>query len=315
LPAFDVRAHALNSIGLAKRALGTDESDGYEELRESIRIYEELKSIDITAAWNNLGSALETDGRLKEALEASEEAARAGRRFGGGPWLQWARFDLVDNAFLLGEWDEALRRAEELIAESDAGSEHYLASAALLTRSRIRLARGDIAGAIADCESQISRARAIGDTQSLLPAIATSAATFLEAGDRARATALATEQIALQRSDRVVFRAPAYVVAALRELGRLDDVLANFSMARRTRWLEAAERVAHGDWPGAVEVYERIESPTDVAYARLRAAEQLVREGRRSEADAHVAAAVDFWRSVRATRYVAEAEALLAATA
>jgi tetratricopeptide (TPR) repeat protein len=315
LGAQDVRAHALNSIGLAKRGLGSDEGDGYDDLRESIAIYEKLNSIDTTSAWNNLGTALETDGRLREAIEASREAARAGRRFGGGPWVQWERYDQVDTDFLLGDWDAALRRANALIAEAEAGTEHYLVTVPLHVRSRIRIARGDLAGALEDAEAQLSRARAIGDAQSLVPALATSVATFAEAGKLTRAHELATELESIQRAGNLVFRAPSYVLGAMDSLGRLDEVLARFHGGRRTAWLHAAERVAAGDWPGAVEVYERIESPTDIAFARLRAAGQLVRQGRRSEADAHLAGALEFFNSVRAARYVAQAEALLAATA
>jgi hypothetical protein len=52
---------------------------------------------------------------------------------------------------------------------------------------------------------------------------------------------------------------------------------------------------------------------TIAARARLRAAERLVAEGRRAEADAHLSEALGFYRSVGATRYVREAEALLVA--
>ena len=49
------------------------------------------------------------------------------------------------------------------------------------------------------------------------------------------------------------------------------------------------------------------------AFARLRAAEQLLAEGRRAEADDQLHESLAFWRSVRASRYVREGEALLAA--
>jgi hypothetical protein len=51
------------------------------------------------------------------------------------------------------------------------------------------------------------------------------------------------------------------------------------------------------------------------AFYRLRAAEQLVVEGRRAEADDQLGPALGFYRSVGATRYVREGEALLAASA
>jgi hypothetical protein len=54
---------------------------------------------------------------------------------------------------------------------------------------------------------------------------------------------------------------------------------------------------------------------SDEAFFRLRAAEQLVDEGRRAEADEQLGRALAFYRSVCATRYVREGEALLAASA
>ena len=48
---------------------------------------------------------------------------------------------------------------------------------------------------------------------------------------------------------------------------------------------------------------------------RLRRAEMLVAAGRRAEADAELQASLAFYRSVGATRYIREAEALFAASA
>jgi hypothetical protein len=47
----------------------------------------------------------------------------------------------------------------------------------------------------------------------------------------------------------------------------------------------------------------------------MHAAAQLVAEGRRAEADEQLRRALAFYRSVGATRYVREGEALLAASA
>ena len=52
-----------------------------------------------------------------------------------------------------------------------------------------------------------------------------------------------------------------------------------------------------------------------MAWVRLRAAQALVAENRRAEADEHLGRAVAFYRSVGATRYIREGEALFAATA
>ena len=68
-----------------------------------------------------------------------------------------------------------------------------------------------------------------------------------------------------------------------------------------------------GDFAGAAQRYAEIGSLPDEAYARLCEAERLVRTGRRPEADSELQHALAFWRSVGATAYVREGEALLAA--
>src|SRR5439155_11451121 len=54
---------------------------------------------------------------------------------------------------------------------------------------------------------------------------------------------------------------------------------------------------------------------TQEAWFRLRSAEQLVHKGRRAEADEQLRPAPAFYRSVGATRWIREGEALLAASA
>jgi hypothetical protein len=54
---------------------------------------------------------------------------------------------------------------------------------------------------------------------------------------------------------------------------------------------------------------------TEEARVRLWLAEALVRQNRRAEADTQLQRALAFYRSVGATRYIREGEALLAASA
>lgn len=75
------------------------------------------------------------------------------------------------------------------------------------------------------------------------------------------------------------------------------------------------EAVCAGRVVGSADVYARIGAPPYEADARLRAAEQLLAQGRGAEADAQLDQAVVFWQSVGATACVRDAEALLAASA
>jgi hypothetical protein len=68
-----------------------------------------------------------------------------------------------------------------------------------------------------------------------------------------------------------------------------------------------------GDFVRAAEIFAEMELPAYDAWARRRGAEQLAASGRRAEAEEQLRRSLAFWRSVGATRYVREAEALLAA--
>ena len=80
-------------------------------------------------------------------------------------------------------------------------------------------------------------------------------------------------------------------------------------------WLRATAAVLARDLRAAADTYAEMGCPAPEAFFRLRAAEQLVREGRRAEADEQLRPALAFYRGVGATRYVREGEALLAASA
>ena len=70
-----------------------------------------------------------------------------------------------------------------------------------------------------------------------------------------------------------------------------------------------------GDLSRAADVYAEIGSVPDEAYARLRAAEELVRAGNRAEADRQLRLALPVFAELGAGAWQAEAEALLAASA
>ena len=111
-----------------------------------------------------------------------------------------------------------------------------------------------------------------------------------------------------------VINLPSFAAAAHR-LGLDDELDTALAGHRRTPWTDAVRAYAAGEFATAAETLERIGSKPEEADARLRAAERLAGEGRRAEADAQLQRALAFYRSVGATRYLRECEALLAATA
>ncbi|MEP7224390.1 MAG: hypothetical protein ABI783_05480 [Actinomycetota bacterium] len=81
----------------------------------------------------------------------------------------------------------------------------------------------------------------------------------------------------------------------------------------QTNWTGVLRALLDGDFTTAADLYEAIGVLDWEARARLRAAQRLVSEGRRPDADLQLQRALAFYRSVGATRYVRESEALLAA--
>jgi hypothetical protein len=70
-----------------------------------------------------------------------------------------------------------------------------------------------------------------------------------------------------------------------------------------------------GDPQQGLECAARIGAPSILAYTRLRAGEELLARGYRTEAVSQLEQALDFYRAVGANRYAREAEALTATVA
>ena len=99
-------------------------------------------------------------------------------------------------------------------------------------------------------------------------------------------------------------------------LGRGDDFLGVVrEETSETPWLQASRAIATGDFRSAAEIFGKLGATGVEAFYRLRAAEQLVSAGQRAKADEQLRPALAFYRSVGATRYLREGEALLAASA
>jgi hypothetical protein len=227
-------------------------------------------------------------------------------------YVRQSRFDELEDLYYGGSsWDQILIRADELAEERS-----FNATTVLEVRARIRLARGDGDGAASDAVRALALARASTDAQVLLPALATSSLVDISTAHHSEATSRTDELLSLVRS----FGAPtaALIMPALsvvlHRLGRGDELPEADARRGSTPWLEAASAYVTEDFGQAAEIYGRIGSRPDEAYARLRAADRLASEGRRSEAAQQLEAALAFFRSVGATAYIREAERIVAAS-
>jgi class 3 adenylate cyclase len=315
----DLRANVLNSIGSARSALG--DRRGLAELEESNALAAAANSIgDVLRGHNNLLWMSVLYGELERARALTSETLRLCRHYGH---LGFARFmaggAAIANPYHAGDWDAALDSADAFLAEVERGSPHYQAATAYCFRGLIRLGRGDPVAAEDDAERGIAIARPIRDPQSLQSTLAMASLIFVSAGNESRGRETLDEALDGFRGLRHI----GFPVVELHQLawaasmlGRETAVLAVIEREPfQSPWARAVQAVASGDLRGGADILGRIGALTAEAFYRLRAAERLVAEGRRAGAEEQLRPALAFHRSVRATRYVREGEALLAASA
>jgi tetratricopeptide (TPR) repeat protein len=313
----EIRADALCWMG-SSRVMQWGDRSGVEDLGRSIEIAAQANApLQLCRAYNNLGAVLEVLGEMEQAFTVRLEGERIAERLGAGTWVRWFRGVLPNARYRLGEWDEALRMSDDFIAEIEAGAPHYLEAQVRVTRARMRLARADPAGAIRDAEIALPAGRAAQDAQMLYTALAACAYVFSVTGRDDEGTALTDEYVETLRRGVApqwgITYLPILASAAVR-LGRAEELVDALAGHLQLPWTEAARAFASGDFARAAKIYAGIGSKPDEMEARFRAAESLLEQGSSAEADEQLRRAVAFWRSVGATRYVEEGEALLAAS-
>jgi class 3 adenylate cyclase/tetratricopeptide (TPR) repeat protein len=309
----ELRPALLNTVGVARVARG--DLAGLEDLERSVALSEGLNSFDAVRAYNNLASTLSALGDLDRAFVLYREGLKRAQRFGRPLSIAWLRVELADELYCRGAWDEAVALCDELLAESEDGEHYIFQSSARVIRGGISLARGDLAQATDDAARATAFARETHEPQHVFPALALLARTVVESGESEQGSRLFDELLERWRTSPGTFASSwvANAAPAAQACGRGPDLVAAAKgVSVQTRWLEAAVAYASGDFLRAARLYARIGSQPDEAHARLQAAEDLVRTGRRDEADAELSHALEFYRRVGAARMVREAEALLA---
>jgi class 3 adenylate cyclase/tetratricopeptide (TPR) repeat protein len=297
-----LRAQALITLGSARFSLG--EADGIEEIERGLAVGDSLNSGAIVIrGYKNLGDAVQRFGQLEQAADLHARGLETARRLGDVWHVRWFSGELAYDRYLEGRWDEALALADEVIAVVDAGTPHYMESVCRGTRALIRLARGDAAGASADSERSLELGRSVADPQVIWPALAVRARVLLEGGDLRTSRELLDEFEAYTSFVTRSSGTAEFAFAAVSS-GRAPRIFAAAQEILSTPWIEAADAVCRGEFERAAEVYAGMGSSPDEANARLL-----------SDDETQVRRALDFYRSVGATRYVRKAESLLAASA
>jgi len=300
------RLLALNVLGTTR--VSTGDRGGIADLERALELALAANSPEAARVYNNLGAMLYQGGEIRRAGELWREGKEVAERLGNatvGRYLSgvgvWSYYDD-------GDWEQAFRVANAFIAECEAGSPHYLHGDVLGLRACILLARDDVEGALAAAARAVELAREAKDPQALRPALGGQLRVAADLGRTAEARLVAQELLSLDGG--------AVVLALVADdLELHDEVAALIANKPETPWTLAAAAILAGALEQAAEILEEIGDRPDEAEVRLRAAAALVAAGRRAEADAQLAKALAFYRSVGATRFIREGEALLAATA
>jgi class 3 adenylate cyclase/tetratricopeptide (TPR) repeat protein len=311
----ELRAHALNNIGVAKLTCG--DVSGLDDLRRSIAIADERNSPEVLRGFQNLGSLTFQLGEIPRAEKLHRDGLAVAERFGIAGEIYWMRAELALDTYYLGRWDEGTPALDALISESEEGARQYMEAACRDVRSRMRVARGDIDGAVDDASTMLELAAGIKDPQVLYPSRATAARVFLAAERLDDASSQVDTLLAEIGTEGVHDLAGFWALqlaVVMEALGRGSEFLESArTLGASTPWLEAAKLQAEGELSRAADLLGEIGSLPDEALARLRLAEQLIDEGQRPEADVQLGRALAFFRSVGAARYIREGETLLAA--
>jgi tetratricopeptide (TPR) repeat protein len=307
----ELRAHALNNVGIGKMQLG--DTSGIADLERSVEISLAARSPEAGRALNNLGAALAAFGDLRRSVHCYGEATRVGEDLGAMLTARFSRAMRVGGLMATGDWNEGLRRADEHVAEIEAGAPSYAEAGVRRFRAKARFARGDVRGALDELARMLEVARQARDPQVFVPALATAARMYTELGRYEEARPLA-EELLRELKGKTEWRVLDLTWVAER-LGCAGELRAFLEALPYPKWRRACLAILDRDFEAAADVLHEMGALEFEAEARLRAAERLVPEGRRAEADDQLQRSLAFWRSVGATRYIAEGEALLAASA
>ena len=316
-PGLDaLHARALDVIGVSRVLSG--DAAGVRDMEKAVQIAHAADAFDqLILALNNLQESQHLLGQIDHAMGTLERQRRIGERYVRADFQRWVLIPIMGEHIRRGLWDEALAFADEFMAKVEEESAHYTVPYCLILRASIEHARGDDAAASAHTESALEIARNIKDAQVIGPVLEARACVVFAEGRNDEAANLVREALGL-RSLAALVPAPTFFAWLIefawlvRDLGLGDELAAALRKYSEIPWIDDMKAITSEDPLGAVAILADLGSRPGEAFTRLRVAETLAAEGRGVESEAHLGKAVEFYRSVRATRFIRQAEVLMA---
>jgi class 3 adenylate cyclase len=306
----DQRARILIVVGTARCSLG--ETGGLDEIKAGIAAAEAAGNLDIlTNGYANLTSELHLFARLGEAREASRDALELAERYHLGRHIRDQTAEAARWAYLDGDWDDAARIADRLLAASEAGDRHFTDASMRALRAWLLLARADTAAADRESKEAADLARE-SDIQAQSTALCIRAAIALAAGRHDEAHEVISELTSLGP---IVVAGLCSAFPTLVELAWVFHDVGRDGEFReavldadpiKSPWNDAARAICDGEVARAADITDEIGHTAAAAYARLRAAEALSAIGEHKAAATQRAKAESFYRNVGAVGFMRE---------
>ena len=211
----------LQMKGLARIDLG--DLGGIDDMREALDLGLRLGlGFETAAAYNNLGEVVGAYGSVREGLALTDASREFARRRGMTHHEMWTRGARLWSLYDLGEWDEVLAEAAEVLRWDREQGGTQIEVTVLLVTAPLRAQRGDIDAALAEVALVLPRAREIADPQAIAPALAYAAFVNALSGRLDEALRLTEEFESVSRTAR--WRLP-YLSTLVRVCAHASDAL------------------------------------------------------------------------------------------
>ena len=274
------------------------------EHEEAIALAREIGVPDIARAYVNLASLYDWRGDKQRSAALHLEGWSIAKRFGDTARTRFLEAEIILDHVSNGQWDKGLGDAMAFIEECKA-SPHYMEAPVQMAATEILLGRDDVARARRHLERMRELAAEIQDPQIAVPTYSLSSRFFAEVGDAAGAL----EALALLPDRGTSFSLlidPAYIEAAIAATAvGAPELIAPIltSPSRDTPWTRAIKAIHEGR---LAEAARECAGAHERHYASILTLQAV--ERREALEPAQVNEAVEFFRSVGATRYLARIE-------